>query len=110
MASSWARSWLKVVAAGIQEDSERFRAPERLERGGDRLRAHDHPRSPAVRRIVDAPMPPDPPLAEVVRPDLDEAALLDPARDALGEGPLDHRRKERDDVDLEGHRGITVPV
>ena len=40
-----------------------------VDAGGDRLRPHDHPRAAAVRRVVDAAMPADPPLAQVVGPD-----------------------------------------
>ena len=39
-----------------------------------------------------------------------QALLLDPARDALRERALDHRREERQDVDLEGHGSARRPA
>ena len=65
--------------------------------------AEDHPRSPTVRRVVDRAMPADAPVAQVVDPDRGKTLLLDPAGDARGERPFEHRREERQDVDLEGH-------
>ena len=44
-------------------------------------------------------MAPEAPLAEVVDPDLGKPLLPDPARDALAERPLQHRREEGQEVD-----------
>ncbi len=94
----------KGLSSRVEQDDERIRATNLVESGGDRFGSHDHPGSAAVRRVVDAAMPPESPLAEVVGPDRDEAPLLDPSGDAGPERPGDHLREERQDVDLEGHR------
>ena len=45
------------LAARVEQDGERLRAAELVERRRDRLRPEDHARAPAVGRVVDAPMP-----------------------------------------------------
>ena len=50
-------------------------------------------------------MPAQAPLPKVVDVDLDEAALLDPAGDAVGQRPLEHPREQRQDLDLEHQSG-----
>ena len=77
-----------------------------VEGRGDRLRAKDHARTAAVRRVVDRAMATQAPVAEVAHPDRDQALLLDATRDALGERSLEHAGEERQDVDLEGHPGV----
>jgi hypothetical protein len=47
--------------------------------------------------LAEAPRP------QVADPDLGQAALLDARRDAVAEWALEHRREERQDVDLERH-------
>ena len=56
---------------------------QRLDGGEERLGAHDHPRSPAVRVVVDRPMAPEAMLAQVVDAELDEAGI-DGATDDRG--------------------------
>src|SRR5690242_5011739 len=48
-------------------------------------------------------MPAEPPFAQVVDTDGRQSLLLDPGRDAAGQRPVEHRREQRQDVDLEGH-------
>src|SRR5206468_3115179 len=59
--------------------------------------------------VVDRAMAADSPIAQVVHPDPRQALLLDPAGDALREWTTDHRRKERQDVDLECHGAAPPP-
>ena len=82
-------------------------APQRVERGGDRLGPQDHPRSPAVRRVVHASGAVRGPRRAGRGCGRGQALLLDPARDALGERAVDHRREEGQDVDLEGHATVS---
>jgi len=91
----------------IHEDHRGIGSPQGVERGRDGFGPQDHPRSPAVRRVVDAAMPPEAPLAEVLETNRRETLLANPARDALAERRLEHRREEREDIDLEGHAGGT---
>ncbi len=56
---------------------------QRLNRREQRLRPHDHARSPAVRIVVHRPMAPDPLLAQVMHAELDEAGF-DRAADDRG--------------------------
>ena len=51
------------LAGRVEQDDARLGPAQRVERRGDRLRPQDHPRAAAVRRVVDAPVPPHPPLA-----------------------------------------------
>jgi hypothetical protein len=87
----------------IEQDRGRPRAAELVEGGGDRFGAHHHAGAAAIRVVVDAPVPAETPAAEVVDADRREAALADPTRDALGQGPLEHRGEEGQQVDLERH-------
>ena len=91
------------LAGRVEQDHERARAAELGERRGDRLGAEDHAGAAPVGVVVDGPVPAEAPLPEVVDPHGREPALLDAGRDALAQRPLDHRREQREDVDLEGH-------
>src|SRR3990170_3427127 len=87
------------LARRIEEDGRRVRAPEGVERRRHRLRAQDHARSPPVRCVIDAAVAPQAPLAEVVDADVCQALLADAAGNARGQRPLEHVRKECQEVD-----------
>ena len=72
-ARSWARAWSNTSPAGSSRITSESARRTRVDPGGDRLRPHDHPGAAAVRRVVDAAMPAEPPLAEVVGPDRGDA-------------------------------------
>src|SRR5439155_1262430 len=93
----------KHLAARIEQDDGRFGAAQLIERGRERLPPQDHARAAAVRSVVDAPVPAEAPPAQVVDPDLGQAALADAAGNALRERTLEHGREQAHDVDLEGH-------
>ena len=78
------------------------------ERRGDGLRPEHHAGAAAVRVVVDRPVLAEAPAPEVVDADRRQAALQDPGRDALAQRALDHRREQREDVDLEGHDGCRL--
>ena len=92
------------LAGGLEQDHGRI-APSKFRQGCcDGLGPDDHPGAAAVRLVVDRAMPTEPPAPQIVDPDLGQPALQDAGRDARGERSLQHRREERHDVDLEGHR------
>ena len=59
----------------------------------------DHAGSPAVRRVVHAPVAPETPLAEIVDVDVGEPLLADAPGNARRERPFEHRREEGQQVD-----------
>src|SRR5436190_9467012 len=91
----------------VEQDRRRVRPSEGVDRRRRRLRAEDHAGSPTVRRVVDRPVPAKAPLSQVVDADGREPTLLDATRDARLEGALEHRGKERQDIDLESHAGVS---
>jgi len=94
---------IEDLTGWVEEDHQGLGPPDVVDSVRDRLRPHDHPGPAPVGRVVDAAMPTDPPLPEVVRPDGGDPALLDPPGDARGERPRDHLGEQRQDVDLERH-------
>src|SRR4051794_12026755 len=94
---------IEDLAGWVEEDDMRVVPTDRVEPCGDRLRPHDHPCAAAIRRVVHAPVPAEAPLPQIVGSDDGDAAFLDPARNARGEGRRDHLGKQGQDVDLERH-------
>src|SRR5262245_24976801 len=91
------------LAARVEEDRRRSGMAEGVEGVGDRLGAHDHARSPAIGRVVNAAMTTETPRPEVVEPHVHQPALAGSAGDALRQRALEHRGEQADDVDLERH-------
>ena len=77
---------------------------DRVERPEHRVRLQHHPRSAAVRHVVHDPMAIGREVAQVVHLDVEQTALDRPADHAGRERLLEHRRKNRDDVERHGTR------
>ncbi len=80
------------------------RRPDVLDRPGQRLRLHHHPRSAAIRHVVHAAVPIGRVVAQVVNLDVQQAPLDAAADHPFREPGLDHPRKDRDDVELHSRR------
>ena len=76
---------------------------ERIEGGRDGLRPEDHARSAAVRRVVDAPMPPEPPAGGGRGPGRRRGRAPASGPGCSPRAAPRASREEADDVDLEGH-------
>ena len=89
------------LAARVQQDDRAVGPADLVQRGRDRFGPQDHARSPAVGVVVHGLVPAQTPVAQVVDADRGQAACLDAARNALRQRALEHRREERQDLDLE---------
>jgi hypothetical protein len=87
------------LAGGVEQDHLRAGVAKRLDGSEKRLRAHDHPRSPAVRVVVDRPMTAKAVVAQVVNAELDNPSLRRPTDDRGAQRELEELREERNDVD-----------
>ena len=102
-----ARAWRKTSPAGSSEDDRSSRS---------RRSSSSAAATGSGRRTIPAPPPygvsstvrwrPRPQRRRSWTRIVGEPALLDPGRDALRERTLEHRREQRQDVDLEGHRPL----
>lgn len=63
------------------------------------IHLHHHPRSTAVRRVVDLTVLAGREITDVVRMDFNNLLLCRPLEDALGKGTRKHLREEGEDVD-----------
>src|SRR5438477_3805762 len=79
----------------------------RADRAGERLGLQHHAGAAAVGSVVDDVMAVGRPLADVVDREVDLTRGPGARDDALGEGTLEHLRKERQHVDARGHPRIS---
>ena len=81
---------------------------DRAKRPQDRLRTHHHPRSPAVRCVVDHPVAPDAVLAQVVEGHRQDSALHRAADHRGPQRRLEELGEEGHDLDLKERAGRLV--
>ena len=81
-----------------------------LNRAKERLRLQDHSRPTAERHVVHHAMPIRRVHAEVVNAHVDDAAFDRASDDPFRERCLHHRRKDRDDVDLQLPFSFQLPA